>query len=166
MNLLVGDLHPRRRPEALVRALHSLGATPSLPQVPAVVRLLSHHEPDVRVAALGVLFVEWKDSTHRSLAIDLLEHDANDEVRAAAAYAVAGTTTEETQRGDTRLFVSALEADASSEVQRAAYEGLLIMFRRPDFPDALADFDSEKAVDWAWIEEVKLLYSDPGGPED
>ena len=46
-----------------------------------------------------------------------------------------------------------------NEVRRAAYESLLLLYEREDFPDSLVEFDPAEDVDWLWIKQVeaKLL---------
>jgi hypothetical protein len=153
------SLRPDLPADQLIRALHSLRDVSDLQDCQAALPLLSHAEADVRVAALDLIFVHWKAEQHRESAIALLLRDPAEEVRAAGAYALVATSSDESRAGDTKLLLDALTRD-SAEVKRAAYEGLLLLYRRPDFPDSLTNFDPDTAIDWEWIQEIKLLSSE------
>ena len=153
------DLDPGRDPADIIRALTRLRRDPGSVDPRHILALLDHSAPDVRVAALGLLFVEWRVALHRSRATSMLREDPNDEVRAAAAYATVATSSEGTRSSDVGVLLASVESDPSPEVRRAAYEGLLLTFQRPDFPDALKDFNPSVDIDWEWIQELKILWT-------
>lgn len=153
------DLDPGRDPADIIRALTHIRPAPGTVDARHILALLEHSAPDVRVAALGLLFVEWREGQHRGRATSMLREDPNDEVRAAAAYATVATSSEATRSSDVGLLLAAVESDPSPEVRRAAYEGLLLTFQRPDFPDALKAFDPSVDIDWEWIQEIRMLWT-------
>lgn len=152
------DFSRRRSPPALIRALGQLQREDVEFVAPEVVSLLSHPEPDVRSAALSAVFVLWHLDDRRGRATEMLRTDRHAEVRASAAYAVAATSSESTRREDAMMLLRALEnTNEDREVRRAAYEGLLLLFGRPDFPDAISEFDPSAHVDWDWIAETRSI---------
>ena len=122
----------------------------------AIVGLLGHTAPEVRAEALSALFVTGRIIEHRSILVAALSRDGDEGVRAKAAYGIAATSSEDTFRYDVQLLVRALRNGyESSEVRRAVYEALLLLFHRPDFPDALDEFNADVQVDWDWIAEIE-----------
>ena len=153
------DLDPGRDPADIIRALTGIRRDPRAVDARHILALLDHSAPEVRVAALGLLFVEWRVALHRDRATSMLREDPNDEVRAAAAYATVATSSEGTRSSDVGVLLTSVESDPSPEVRRAAYEGLLLTFQRPDFPDALKDFNPSVDIDWEWIQELRMLWT-------
>lgn len=157
--VLPDELSRRQPPPKLIAALGSLRREDAASLAPFVMPLLTHPEPDVRSEAVNVVFVVWRLSEHRDLARRLFTTDRHEVVRTRAAYALAATSTDETLRDDVQILVNVLLDDRQSlELRRAAYEGLLLLFRRPGFPDSLAQFDPKSDVDWEWIGEIRTLY--------
>jgi HEAT repeat protein len=125
----------------------------------AITGLLEHSAPEVRAEALSALLVTGRLAEHRHNAVRALSRDADESVRAKAAYGIAATADEHSLREDLALLVRVLRNEHETpEVHRAAYEGLLLIFHRPDFPDSLEQFDSGRDVDWDWIRELELLH--------
>ena len=92
------------------------------------------------------------------MAKQMLESDRHIEVRARAAYAIAATADEQTRRTDALLLLKTTENEhEDAEVRRAAYEALLLLFNRPDFPDAAEDFLPHDQIDWEWIAELRSM---------
>lgn len=154
------DFSRRRSPPELIRALGQLQREDSESLASSVLPLLGHPEPDVRSEALSAVFVLWRLTGHRDQAKHLLQSDRHAEVRARAAYAIASTADEETRRDDALLLVKKVEdGQESPEVRRAAYDALMLLFGRGDFPDAVREFAPERDVDWAWISELRSMLS-------
>jgi len=150
---------PARPAPVLIRSLCALKHDEVPHAAAAITGLLGHAAPEVRAEALSALLVTGRIATHRHYAVRSLSRDADEGVRAKAAYGIAATTSEASRREDLALLVRVLRnAHESTEVQRAAYEGLLLMFHRPEFPDSLEEFDARRDVDWNWIGELELLY--------
>jgi HEAT repeat protein len=143
----------------LIKSLFALKHD-EVPEVAAAITgLLGHAAPEVRAAALSALLVTGRLAAHRQYAVRSLSRDADEGVRATAAFGIEATTSDASRREDLSLLVRVLRnAHESPEVQRAAYEALLLMFHRPEFPDSLEDFDVRRHVDWDWIGELELLH--------
>lgn len=119
--------------------------------------LVAHRHPEVRSAALSALFVTGRHRELRELAVKALRLDTDESVRATAAFAIAATSSGESQGFDVRILLPILRnPEESLEVRRAVYEALQIIFRRTDFPDATEDFNPERDVDWLWIAQVEV----------
>jgi HEAT repeat protein len=152
------DFALNRTPSALIRALGRVKREDETTLVTAVIPLLHHLEPDVRVEAFNVAFVRWRRKEHRQIAQTALKEDPDERVRSAAALGIAGTSSNDTHRSDIQLLLLVLQVDGANEVKRAAYEGLLLLLGRPDFPDSLVEFDPGKHVDWEWVAELRSIY--------
>lgn len=145
--------------EDLIRALAALAREDAQYEVSAILPLVDHPAPEVRAEALSALLVTGRMEEHRALAIRALSRDGDEGVRARAAYAIAATAEESTVSTDLNLLLRALRnTNEASDVRRASYEAIQLMFHRTDFPDALEDFEPDVDVDWSWIEELELLY--------
>jgi vesicle coat complex subunit len=159
------DLRPealsrRLPPPDLIRALGRLRPEDVTQYSSLVLPLLTHPEPDVRAAALSTVFVLWRLGEHRQTALELLRNDRHYEVRTGAAYAIAATSTDTTRRDDLLLLLRTVDnGHESPEVRRAAYEAIMLICQRPDFPDVLAEFDPAADVDWSWIDELRSTLS-------
>jgi hypothetical protein len=152
------DFSRRRSPPDLIRALGRLTREDAESLGPSVLPLLAHPEPDVRSAAVSAVFVQWRLDEYRDQAIRMFESDRHAEVRAAAAYAISATSGEDTRRADAFLLLGAIEnGKEDTEVRRAAYVALMLLFRRADFPDTVEDFVPEERIDWAWINELRSM---------
>lgn len=156
---LEGLFNPARPAPSLIRALCAVKRD----EVPAVATLiaglLGHSAPEVRAEALSALLVTGRLAEHRHSAVRSLSRDADEGVRAKAAYGIAATAEERTLRDDLALLVRVLRNyHEAPDVKRAAYEGLLLMFHRPEFPDSLEEFDPARDIDWDWIRELELLH--------
>ena len=146
-------------PEDLIRGLCALDRD-EVRRLRTTILALAHHSvPEVRAEALNALFVTGHLREDRGIALRALTNDSEENVRARAAYAVAATTDDNNLNTDLQRLLTSLRNEAeTSEVKRASYEALLLMLRRPDFPDSLEEFDSAIHVDWEWIEEIELLH--------
>jgi HEAT repeat protein len=74
-------------PSVAIASINALGMHPAPPDVTALVRYASHHNPGVRSAALGVLAMYPAEAARKALVGGL--HDQNPAVRGAAAMAAA-----------------------------------------------------------------------------
>lgn len=114
--------------------------------------LLQHDDPDVRVHAVRRLFVHLEDTEYRGHAIAAVRSDPEPSVRRAAAFAVASTSSAESQIDDQRVLLHVLlNEDETSFVRGAAYEGLLLMHGRRDFPPVNREIDFLRDIDWQWV---------------
>jgi len=117
--------------------------------------LLEHPDPDVREEALRVLFILWKAKDLHRRAVDALLHDEDPDVRAAAGYAVAASSSPLTRREDIATLVATVRnTEEAPFVRASAYDGLLILHERNSFPDMRRAFRPERDVDWSWIERL------------
>lgn len=145
----------------LIRALCGLSAAELDRDVARVLELTRHEVPEVRAEALSALFVRGRKSEHRARALSSLSRDADERVRAAAALGIAATSGAETLEQDVPLLVRAIRNERETEeVRRCAYEAVLLIYHRPDFPDSLRPFDADRDVDWAWLEEIGASLGD------
>lgn len=156
----VDELFGRRRPPpVLIEEMGRLRPEDVSSHSMHVLPLLNHPEPDVRSAAISTVFVLWRMNEHRKVAVELMQRDRHEEVRSAAVYAVAAISSEITRREDVRLLLDIVDNEAeSAELRRSAYEGLMLLLQRRDFPDALQAFDPVHDVDWQWVEELRELF--------
>lgn len=117
--------------------------------------LLAHDDEDVRVHSARALFVTLKEANAHTAALDCLTHDPSAKVRRVAAFGVAATSTSQTRDIDTRVLVqTVLQSGESPRVRGAAYEALLILYHRTDFPPVKREIDLDRDVDWQWIREL------------
>jgi HEAT repeat protein len=150
---------PSAAAEDLIRALCAVGREDAVRNAPEILTLLGHPVPEVRAEALTAMFVTGRLVQHRSAALRALSRDADEGVRAKAAYAIAATASDETLHDDMPLLLRALRNEHEvPEVRRAAYEALLLIFRHPEFPDSLEEFDPQVNVDWVWVRQLELRY--------
>lgn len=151
---------PARPAPLLIRSLCALKRHEVPAVAAAITGLLAHPGPEVRAEALSALLVTGRLGEHRHSTVRSLSRDAAEGVRAKAAYGIAATADEDSRREDLALLVRVLRNEHESpEVQRAAYEGVLLMLRRPEFPDSLEEFDPGRDVDWKWIRELEGLHN-------
>lgn len=148
--------------EDLLDALGRIDRSQQQELLGPVEALASHAESDIRQEALRVLFVLWKVRDLHSLAVDVLLHDSDPEVRAAASYGLASISSRQTRNEDVRLLLRMLEDEEQPEfVRRTVYDGLLILFHRPAFPTMQREFLPMVDVDWSWIESIKCEIRSP-----
>lgn len=144
-------LAPYCNPDDLLSTLHEIDEfVPELRE--PIANLLEHDDPDVRAEAVRILIRRWKDIHARPTACKLLEGDPDEEVREAAAYAIAATSNAESRETDTLALLSRVKDPAESpRVRAAAYDGLLIIYRRPNFPTKRRAFNPDTDIDWEWV---------------
>jgi vesicle coat complex subunit len=149
------DLDQWNDPDDLLRALGRIGDEQKGELRDAVVSLLDHDDADVREEAMRRLFVGWRDRQWRARAVDALRADEAPEVRSVAAYAVAATSVDATYKQDVGDLIGVLkDEDEDPLVRGAAYDALLILHRRPEFPTKRRQFDADADVDWGWVQSL------------
>jgi HEAT repeat protein len=149
------ELYPWNDPNDLLVALGRLRPEQKGVLGESVLQLLDHGDADVRQEAMRTLFVGWKAHGWRDRAISALTADESPEVRRTAAYGVAATTSDATRSRDTQQLLAVLEnADEGLSVRGAAYDALLILYRKPAFPSLKRTFDPDRDVDWAWVRSL------------
>lgn len=147
-------LSPYSEPDALLEALYSLEG-PVAELRDTLMKLLEHEDPDVRAEVIRVIIRRWKDAEARPLAFQLLRNDDDVEVRAAAAYAIAGSGSDCSRDQDTRALRGALRDESEAlSVRAAAYDSLLIIHRKASFPTKTRHFDPANDVDWGWVDSL------------
>jgi predicted Zn-dependent protease len=118
--------------------------------------LTKHDDADVRVHAIRRLFVHLKDMQFRADALSYFRADPHPEARRAAAFGIAATSTPETRRPDVEVLLQGLrDNDEQDWVRAAAYEALLLIHGRTDFPAANRDICLETDLDWEWINSMQ-----------
>jgi hypothetical protein len=103
------------------------------------------------------LFIGWKDHLRRERAAEALARDESAEVRSVAAYALAATSTDITKKKDVKILLETLQDEfEDAAVRGAAYDALLILHRKPDFPTKRRCFNPEADVDWNWVQSLTI----------
>ena len=160
------DLYPWVAPDHLLQALYELGRQTrgrqaGIDLVRAVAPLLEHEDEDIRQEALRLLLVQWKEPGFRRNAVEMLLGDPSEAVRGTAAFGIASVSTPVTRREDARALLEQVRGEAIPlHVRGAAYEGLLIMHRRPEFPPGTREVDPSVDFDWGWIRELERNVSE------
>lgn len=127
----------------------------------AVERLLDHDDAEVRQEALRVLGVLWKSQHVHGRVMDKMLSDDDPEVRAAASYAVAATSSKESLAADIQALLKVVEDEKQPPfVRGTAYDALLILHRRNAFPTKQREFEPEADIDWEWLRTVKHASSE------
>ena len=150
------DLQPWNDAEDLFRALTRIHKHQRYELQNAVRDLVNHPDEGVRTEAIRKLYVWWTDKESRDQAVAALTHDSHYGVRRVAAFGVASTSDEQTRRDDTRLLLQTfLNESEDIAVRGAAYESLLLMNGRNDFPPVKREIDPTLDVDWGWIAALR-----------
>lgn len=150
------NLSRRQDPVDLIKALGKLTKEDRTETRAQVFELCRHYDEDVRDEALRVLAVQWKDWSAHGLSVNALRSDLSPQVSSTGAYGVAATSRPETRQEDLIALLEVLLDDArASEVRGAAYDAILILYRRPSFPTKARPFEPEKDVDWDWIRQLQ-----------
>jgi HEAT repeat protein len=150
------DLVSWNDPEDLLRALGAVTREQFHELGDAVARLADHHDPDVREEALRIAAVLWKDAAVRPNVVTALRTDSEAAVRSTAAYGLAALSRPETRSQDLRLLLEiVVDEDQDVSVRMSAYDGLLILHRRPSFPSLDRDANPRTDIDWSWIAELQ-----------
>jgi hypothetical protein len=154
----VRQLDPWNDPVDLIRALVDLPRERLADARARLEVLTQHSDVDVRTHAFRRLFVHLKDPHLRDRALEALRRDPEAKVRRVAAHAIAATSGDATRQRDTRVLVDTLCNDQEyMAVRGAAYESLLLIHDRSDFPPANRDIDLATDVDWPWIRALQTI---------
>jgi hypothetical protein len=152
------ELFPWNDPVDLIGALAQMQKEELALHRDALYRLAQHEDADVRSHAFRRLFVHLRDEEHRGVAQDAILHDPAPGVRRVAAFAIASTSSAASREDDSRLLLhSFLDSDEVIAVRGAAYEGLLLVYGRMDFPPVKRDLQLETDVDWDWIGQLRAM---------
>lgn len=149
-------LEPWNDPIELVKALVDLPKERLSEAKEKLTVLIGHADVDVRVHAFRRLFVHLRDSSRHATALSALRRDPEPKVRRVAAHAISATSTVQTRAQDVSTLLQSLQdQNESVEVRGAAYEALLLLHERKDFPPANRDIDLQKDVDWTWVDLLR-----------
>lgn len=150
------DLNPWRDPDDLLTNLYRVSDEPDENLREPIARLLDHSDPDIREEAIRILSVQWKLQEYRDAVLNALRHDPQSAVRGQAAIGLSAVTTEVSRREDTEVLLDIVCDDSEElELRRAAYVGLLILYRKKRFPPANRPFEPDEHVDWIWIRKLR-----------
>jgi HEAT repeat protein len=84
--------------------------------------------------------------------MEMLQFDDEPSVRRTAAYAIAALGKESTRLADTQLLLDVLRNSSEEEdVRRAAYEGLLLLHERKDFPPINREVSARTLMQDPWL---------------
>jgi hypothetical protein len=132
-------------------ALMRLAADGRTDLVDTAIAWLSHPESMLRSEAITKLLVFWRRENQFSTVLDLLHHDPDPDVRAAAACALSTYIEHAPSHGDEvlRALVHQLEHEDDRAAQACYYEELLRhILPREAVPDIPHLFERERDVDW------------------
>lgn len=151
MRVAEDDLLPWNDPEDILRAVVSIPRD-QLPELKdSLRRLLRHEDADVREHAARRLLVHLRDRESHGEAVRLLG-DPAEGVRRAAAYALTATSSSATREADARELLRVFwNQEQPLIVRGAAYEALLLLYGRKDFPPGNREIDLSHDVDWEWL---------------
>jgi|SRR5215213_10986028 len=118
--------------------------------------LLEHDDPVVREEAISLLLIKWRDGRYRDAARAMLDRDSDFGVRAQAALGLAAVSTEATREEDLAILLNLLrDPGEEAETRSAAYDALLILGKRQDFPSSRSEFDPDRDIDWEWLSTLE-----------
>src|ERR1700741_2539767 len=124
-----------------------------------IASLLEHDDPVVREEAIGLLLVRWADVRYRARALSLLASDTDFGVRSSAVMGLASVSTPATRKEDLQFLLQVLRDPAEDlSTRRAAYDWLLLLGGRRDFPSLQRNFDPERDVDWEWLATLDSIH--------
>jgi HEAT repeat protein len=149
------DLLPWNDPDELLQLLGRLEKADRAVLHDAVKNLLEHEDEDVREEALRVAAIHWTLGDTREKSMEMLQFDDEPSVRRTAAYALAALAKESTRLADTELLLDVLRNSSEHEdVRRAAYEALLLLHGRRDFPPINRDVSASVLMQDPWLQEL------------
>ncbi len=140
-------------PDEIYHTVASFGRMRFLEARPEVEQLLSHQDAEIRYIALNVLAFDWQLVEHWKTALEVLEHDQEDDNRLQAAN-VLGMFKMNTRD---QLVLRALARVVSNEdddlfVRKAAYHAMQDVLHAPEprvhLENTRKPFDPAKDVDW------------------
>lgn len=149
------DLLPWNDPDELLQLLGRVEKSDRAALSVAVKTLLEHEDEDVREEALRIAAVHWALPELREKAVEMFRFDDEPSVRRTAAYAIASLAKESTRTADTGLLLDALRNSfEQEEVRRAAYESLLLLYGRKEFPPLNRDLPASTLMQDPWLREL------------
>jgi hypothetical protein len=99
--------------------------------------------------------VHLKDREYHHYALDAFRYDSDTKVRPAATFAISATSSPATRGEDQRALLGTLHnPNEDATVRGAAYEALLILHNRREFPPANRDIDLVRDVNWQWVQSL------------
>jgi hypothetical protein len=118
--------------------------------------LTEHEDPLVREEALGALLLAFRDASQRWRAVSAVKEDTDFGVRAQAALSLSSVSTNATRDEDARLLIDRLLDEMEHlSTRRSAYDALLLLYGRREFPTRSRSLDLTREVDWAWIQMLR-----------
>lgn len=155
--ITAADLSPAGKPgSALINAIWTAYREDRRDLHAAILRLIDYEDPVVREEAISLLYVRWSDKKSRVRLVTVLRDDDDFGVRTRAAFALACISDHATRAEDVSILSRLLRDRAEDpETRRAAYEGLLLIAGRHDFPEKTSHFDPERDVDWGWVAQLE-----------
>lgn len=139
--------------QAIYEALNDFGRVGFLEARADVEQLLSHPDQEVRYMALEVLTLDWHIHEHWKTALDVLEHDPDDEnrIRAAGILSALKKNTQDRQVLQT-LARTIRNENNDMQLRKVAYYAMESVLHDPG-PRARLErhrqpFDPVKDIDW------------------
>jgi HEAT repeat protein len=149
------DLLPWNDPDELLQLLGRIEKADRAVLHDAVKKLLDHEDEDIREEALRVAAIHWTLQDVREKSVEMLQFDNEPSVRRTAAYAIAALANESTRLADTKLLLDVLRNSTEpEEVRRAAYEGLLLLHGRKEFPPMNREVSASTLMEDPWLREL------------
>jgi hypothetical protein len=149
------DLLPWNDPDELLQLLGRVEKSDRAGLQEAVKTLLEHEDEDVREEALRVAAISWTLDELHEKSMEMLRFDDEPSVRRTAAYAIAALAKESSRLADTELLLDVLRnSSEQEEVRRAAYEGLLLIHGRKNFPPMNRDVSARSLMQDPWLREL------------
>jgi hypothetical protein len=100
--------------------------------------------------------VHLKDKESRGVLLGLFLRDPISEVRRVAAFGIASISLESTRKEDVRALLERfLDEWEAIAVRGAAYEAMVLIYHRRDFPPVMREIDVHRDVDWPWIDSLR-----------
>lgn len=122
---------------------------------PDVERLLSCENQEVRSIALNVLALDWKLQKHWKTALDVVEHDPDDDNRLRAATLLGGLKRDTGDHQVLQTLAHVVRNEEDLFVRKAAYLAMqsVLYDRGPRvrLENLQKPFDLEKDVDWELV---------------
>lgn len=157
------QLQPWLDPEDLLRSIVAVDRDEISTLADELAALVLHDDPDVREEAIRKLYTQGKNRSGRDLLLNVLRHDESTAVRETAALAIAATSSGCSRVEDARQLVRLLlDNDAPEELRGAAYEALLVLYGRRDFPSLKREVDLKTDVDWTWVRALDSTLAKEG----
>jgi len=150
------DLDPNTRSGAqLIDAMWRAFREGRSDAVARVGALVTHPSAVVRESAFALLLTHWKAAAFRPQALAALTTDEDGGVRATAVLGLASISGAATRDQDVRTLIEVLRNEREEEQpRRMAYEALLILDGRRDFPTYRRGFVPDRDFDWDFVRTI------------